>query len=258
MPLRRPSISAVIPMHNEAPYVVRCLSAVQEALAHASTDWEIVVVDDASTDETAAFVRARSEAEPRIRLVQNEKNLTLGGTLRVGFATATKDLIFYTDADLPFDAMLLAKAERLLRYLRADLFVAYRLDRTSEGLVRSIYSFFWNWLIRILLKVQVRDINFSFKLFRRAILPGLALKSNGSFIDAELVAKAWHKKYKVIQIGVDYFPRTIGVSKLSSLKTIKRMTGEMFRLRGEVLRGDPEAPTPVPPAESIVIHPTAL
>lgn len=241
----RPSISAVIPMHNEAPYVHRCLSAVVDAVRDVTSDFEVVVVDDASTDGTGDLVRAYGAKVPQVRCVVNEKNLTLGGTLRRGFDAATKDLVFYTDADLPFDVGLLAKAVRLLRFQEADLVVAYRFHRTEEGLLRAVYSFFYNSLVRCLLKVRVRDINFSFKLFRREILPSLALKSGGSFIDAEMVAKALHRGYRLIQFGVDYFPRSIGVSKLSSLKVIRRILGEFFALRHEVVHGDPKAPPPI-------------
>ncbi len=160
---------------------------------------------------------------PQVRCVTNGRNLTLGGTLRRGFEAATKDLVFYTDADLPFDVGLLTKAVRLLRFQEADLVVAYRFHRTEEGPLRALYSFFYNSLVRMLLKIRVRDVNFSFKLFRRDILPSLALKSDGSFIDAELVGKTLHRGYRMIQFGVDYFPRSIGVSKLSSLKVIRKI-----------------------------------
>src|SRR5262249_13978549 len=162
--------------------------------------------DDASTDGTGDLVRAFGERVPQVRCVRNETNLTLGGTLRQGFEAATKELVFYTDADLPFDVGLVAKAVRLLRFQEADLVVAFRFQRTDEGVIRTIYSFIYNWFIRLMLKVRVRDINFSFKLFRREILPSLALKSNGSFIDAEMVAKTIHRGYRLIQFGVDYFP----------------------------------------------------
>ncbi len=234
-----PSISAVIPMHNEAPYVPRCLDAVTAALAALTPDFEVVVVDDASNDGTGDLVRAYSQHEPRVRCVRNDINLTLGGTLRHGFGAATKDLVFYTDADLPFDLGLVEKAVRLLRFQEADLVVAYRFTRTEEGVLRTVYSFFYNSLVRILLKVRVRDINFSFKLFRRAILPDLELKSGGSFIDAELVAKTIHRGYRVIQFGVDYFPRSIGVSKLSSFRVIFRILREFLSLRGETVRRRP-------------------
>jgi glycosyltransferase involved in cell wall biosynthesis len=242
-----PSISAVIPMHNEAAYVARCLAAVTGELALVTDDWEVVVVDDASTDGTGDLVREWGRKDPRIRCVVNSVNLTLGGTLRNGFNAATKELVFYTDADLPFDLGLLAKAVRLLRFQRADLLVAWRFSRTDEGLRRTIYSFFWNNLVRFLLRVRVRDINFSFKLFHRDLLPHLDLKSTGSFIDAELVSKALHRGFHLIQFGVDYFPRNVGVSKLSSVRVIWRLLRECFALRSACVA---EQPRPLPPRES--------
>ncbi len=239
-----PSISAVIPMHNEAAYVARCLDAVTTELANVTDDWEVVVVDDASTDGTGALVRAWNGGDPRVRCVVNPVNLTLGGTLRNGFNAATKDLVFYTDADLPFDLGLLAKAVRLLRFQQADLLVAWRFSRTDEGLRRTIYSFFWNSFVRLLLHVRVRDINFSFKLFRRDLLPHLDLRSGGSFIDAELVSKALHRGFHMIQFGVDYFPRNVGVSKLSSVKVILRLVRECLSLRAECVK---HLPRPLPP-----------
>lgn len=243
--MHSPSISAVIPMHNEAPYVGRCLPAVVEAIRDVTDDFEVIVVDDASTDGTGDLVREYGKKTPQVRCVTNEKNLTLGGTLRRGFDASTKELVFYTDADLPFDVGLLTKAVRLLRFLEADMVAAYRFHRTEEGVRRTIYSFFYNWFIRLMIKVRVRDINFSFKLFRREILQSLALKSNGSFIDAEMVGKVIHRGYKFVQFGADYFPRTIGVSKLSSFKVIRRILSELFEHRHEVLHGDPKAPPPV-------------
>ena len=118
-------------MFNEAPYVERCIPAVLEAVRRVTDDFEVVIVDDASTDDTAARVRAVIQREPRVRLVQNKRNRTLGGTLRHGFNSATKDLIFYTDADLPFDLGLLDKAVRLLRFQEADLVCAWRFQRVA-------------------------------------------------------------------------------------------------------------------------------
>ena len=223
-------------MYNEAPYVGRCLPAVIEAVRAVTDDFEIIVVDDASTDDTAQRVRDFAAVEPAVRLVQNPQNLTLGGTLRAGFQAATKDLIFYTDADLPFDLGLLGKAIRLARFLEADLVAAYRFHRTEEGFIRTIYSCAYNWLCRVLLKVRIRDINFSFKLFKRSLLDEFELHSQGSFIDAELVAKTHHSGHRIIQFGVDYFPRGYGVSTLSSFKVIGRIISEFARLRRQSVR----------------------
>jgi glycosyltransferase involved in cell wall biosynthesis len=167
-------------------------------------------------------------------LVQHPENRKLGGAMKSGFSAATGDVVLYTDADLPFDMHDVHKAMRLLRYYDADVVSAYRFDRTGEGYVRTVYSFFYNMMVRILFGVRMRDINFAFKLCRSRIFEHVTLKSEGSFIDAELVVKAQKYGYSVIQFGVDYFPRTRGVSTLSSPSVIFKILREARTLRREI------------------------
>jgi hypothetical protein len=127
-----------------------------------------------------------------------------------------------------------AHAVRLLRYYEADVVSAYRHDRTGEGSARAIYTFFYNLLIRRLFGVRMRDINFAFKLARTRIFDHIELKSEGSFIDAELIISARKLGYEVIQFGVDYFPRTRGESTLASGAVIRKIVKEMFALRKEL------------------------
>ena len=154
--------------------------------------------------------------------------------MKTGFANCTGDLILYTDADLPFDMLEVRKAVRLLRYYEADIVSAYRFDRTGEGYVRTVYSAFYNGMVRLLFGVKMRDINFAFKLCRGSLFREFELKSEGSFIDAELVIRAKNLGKNVIQFGVDYFPRTRGVSTLSSPSVIRKILREMFSLRKEL------------------------
>ena len=100
---------------------------------------------------------------------------------------------------------------RLLRLYDCDLVSAYRFDRTGEGYTRAIYTFFYNLLIRTMFGVKARDINFAFKLLRRRVLDGIELRSEGSFIDAELIIRAIRSGFELQQFGVDYFPRTWAV-----------------------------------------------
>ena len=228
------SISIVFPMYNEEAYIHRAIRAAGAALAEITPDHEIIIVDDASTDRTGELADALARADPRIKVVHNERNRKLGGSVRAGYAAATKDLVLYTDADLPFDLQELGRAVRLLEYQQADVLAAYRFDRTSEGLVRTIYSICYNLLIRILFGLAVKDVNFSFKLFHRALLQKIDLKSEGSFIDAEFLIRARKARASLIQIGVDYFPRSRGVSTLSSPDVIVTILREMARLWGEL------------------------
>jgi hypothetical protein len=104
----------------------------------------------------------------------------------------------------------------------------------GEGSSRAVYTFFYNLLIRSLFGVRMRDINFAFKLCRREVFRQVSLKSEGSFIDAELIIRSRKLGFQVIQFGVDYFPRTRGTSTLSSLSVIRRILVEMFQLRREL------------------------
>ncbi len=229
-----PSISIVFPMYNEEAYIHRAIRAATAVLADVAPDHEIIIVDDASTDRTGTLADEMARADPRIKVVHNARNRKLGGSVRAGYAAATKDLVLYTDADLPFDLQELGRAVRLLEYQQADVLAAYRFDRTSEGLVRTVYSFVYNLLIRVLFGLAVKDVNFSFKLFHRSLLERFTLESEGSFIDAEFLVRARKAGASIIQIGVDYFPRSRGISTLSSPGVILAILREMARLWGEL------------------------
>lgn len=234
-------LSIFFPMWNEEAYIERAVGYAKEEceLLIASgeiLDYELIVVDDASTDLTPVMADEMAAANPHVRVVHHPVNRKLGGSMKTGFAAASGDLVLYSDADLPFDMAEVSRAVRLLRYYEADVVSAYRHDRTGEGSSRAIYTFFYNVLIRRLFGVRMRDINFAFKLCRTLIFEHVELKSEGSFIDAELIIRAKKRGYDVIQFGVDYFPRTRGASTLASLGVIRTILKEMFQLRKE-LRG---------------------
>lgn len=228
------SISVVFPMYNEEAYLQRAVEAAREVLEAIAPDHEIIIVDDASTDRTGELADALARADPRVRVLHNPRNRRLGGTLRAGYAAATKDLILYSDADLPFDFREVARGVRLLDYQQADVLAAYRFDRTSEGLLRTVYTLAYSALIRSLFQLRYRDVNFSFKLFRRSLLERVVLKSEGSFIDAEFLVRAKKAGASIIQIGVDYFPRSRGTSTLASPGVILGILVEMARLWREL------------------------
>jgi glycosyltransferase involved in cell wall biosynthesis len=232
--MARPSVSLVIPMFNEELNIEHAVAAAVEALTKYSDDYEIIVVDDASTDDSPALVARLAEENPRIRVLRHEKNRKLGGTLRTGFAAATKELVLYMDADLPFDPDVLGRAIRALEVTGADVIAGYRHDRTMEGPRRTIYSYVYNTLIGVLFGWPHRDINFSFKLLRRKVLQAIELKSEGSLIDAELIVKAKNRGFAIQQIGIDYFPRIRGTSHLSSPTVILKILRELMTLYPEM------------------------
>jgi len=246
--MARPSLSLFFPAWNEEDYVERAVTRATQVLSRLSDDWELIIVNDASTDRTKEIAQELARKNPRIKVVSHETNLKLGGAMKTGFTHSTKDIVVYSDMDLPFDLNELERALHLMEYLEADMICAFRFDRTSEGPKRIVYSFVYNTLIRGLFGVQIKDINFSFKVMHRRVLESIELKSEGSFIDAELVVKAIKKGFKVFQIGVDYFPRTRGISTLASPSVIAKMMRELVGLYSDVQHPtQPVRPVRLPP-----------
>jgi glycosyltransferase involved in cell wall biosynthesis len=232
--MRKPTISLVIPMFNEESNIEHAMHYAVDALSQHAADYEIIIVDDASTDQSPELVRRAIAGNPKIRLISHDFNQKLGASLKTGFSAAKMELILYMDADLPFDPEVLGRAVRALNLTRADVISGYRFDRTTEGVKRTIYTILYNWLIRILFQISIRDINFSFKLMRREVLEAVQLKSEGSLIDAELIVKARNRGFVIQQIGLDYFPRVMGTSHLSSPAVIVKIFRELFMLFGDM------------------------
>lgn len=238
-PERFALLSIFFPMWNEQEYIHRAIRASTEictALVAAGevADYELIIVDDASTDATGRLADEIAAADPHVRVVHHPVNRKLGGSIKSGFAAARGDVVLYTDADLPFEMIELVRAVRVLRTYEADVVSAYRLDRTGEGPRRAVYSFVYNALVQAMFGTRVRDINFAFKLCRRRVLDHVSPSSEGSFIDAELIIRAQRSGFEIVQIGVDYFPRTRGVSTLSSFGVIRTMLREMTALRADL------------------------
>ncbi len=237
-----PSLSVVLPAWNEAAGIEDTLHAVLRCGDHLveseELEWfELVVVDDASSDGTGALIATLAADDDRIRLLRHDVNTGLGGALISGFGAAKGSLVLYTDSDLPFDLSEVATALRVMREQRAHVVAAYRNSRRGEGPRRWCYSAIYNLLVRWALGLRVRDVNFAGKLLHRDVLDRVQLESTGSFIDAELLAKVDRSGFTIAQFGVDYRPRSHGVSTLSSMRVISTILSEMWRIAPTIRRG---------------------
>ncbi|MCB1250601.1 MAG: glycosyltransferase family 2 protein [Acidimicrobiales bacterium] len=233
-------LSFVVPAWNEEEMLERTVRAMRTAGERLVAsgwlgDFEMVIVDDASTDRTGAMLDALAADDPRVRPVHHERNRGLGGSIRSGFAASRGELVLYTDADLPFDLTVVERAVRLLDEYEVDIISMYRFDRTGEGPRRLVYSYVYNSMIQAMLGLRVRDVNFAGKLLRRCVLDEVDLRSEGSFIDVELLARAQRRGFELLQFGVDYFPRSRGVSTLSSGSVIVGILRELQALRTQLL-----------------------
>ncbi len=240
-PIRQdpPSLSIFLPMFNEEENIRPAIETAKETceamLSSAQIrSYEIIIVNDASSDGTGKIADELAATDPTVRVVHHPVNRKLGGAMKSGFAAASGELVLYSDADLPFDMNELMKAVRVQRLYDADIVSVYRHDRTTEGLLRAVYTHAYNGLLWLLFGLRIRDVNFSFKLCRRSIFDHITLASEGSFIDAELLIRAERLGYRIVQFGTDYFPRIRGTSTLASPGVIVKIVTEMRSLRREL------------------------
>ena len=227
-PMRLPSLSFVFPMYNEIGNIETCVAEALRVGRKITDNLEIVVVDDASTDGCGELADALARTHPELKVVHHARNRKLGGSLRTGFAVATKDWVLYIDSDLPIqmdDALLAIPLTQ-----NADMVIGNRQGR-AEGPKREVMSFVYNRLIRVLFGLSVRDVNFAFKLFRRSILERITLQSEGSFIDAELLIETHNAGYKIAEIPLRYYERVAGVSTLASGAVVVKILREMADYR---------------------------
>ncbi len=221
-------LSIVIPMRNEELCAEEAVIEALRVLHSLSFRHEVVVVNDHSSDGTVAVLERLAAANGRIRITHNHGKAGLGNALREGFQRASYGTILYTDADLPCKMDKLRVAIALMQEKGADIVTAYKITYGRCRMKRLVYSFVYNRIINILFRVKLRDINFSFKLFRKDKLVKLGFKSEGSFINAELFAKARRAGYNIVEFPVRYLPRTKGRSKLDNLGNIRKIFCEML------------------------------
>jgi glycosyltransferase involved in cell wall biosynthesis len=222
------NLSIVFPAHNEEDNINAAIDKARAVAMRLCTDYEIVVVNDGSTDRTAALVMAASEADPRVRLVTHEVNKGYGEALRTGFEAARLDLVFFTDADNQFD---LDEIEQFLHYIEAvDVVCGYRIER-QDPLIRRFFAKGWNVLVRALFYVPVRDIDCAFKLFRRTVFDRIDLESIGAMVNTELMVKVARSGASVVEVGVTHLPRTAGRPSGANPKVIGRAFVELWRMR---------------------------
>ena len=224
-----PRISIVFPMYNEEDNIRAAVEAAARVLEPLTGgNYEIIIVNDASTDRTGEMAEELAAADARIRPVHHQTNRTLGGAIRTGLTHSRGELVLYTDADLPCDLAYLNDAIPFLD--QADVVIGYR-THCHEGFKRWLYSKVYNLLTRWLLGLRVRDVNFAFKLFKREVVEAMELHAEGSFIDAEMLSEAQRHGFRIAEIPVVYQVRQAGQSTLARPQVIIRIFREMYHYR---------------------------
>jgi len=221
------SISLIIPAYNEASNIALTIEEAKRVMPEASNLWEVVVVDDGSTDQTSAIVQGFSRECKNIRLIHHEKNRGYGAALRTGFTNARYEYVVLFPADSQFE---LKQIRDFLRKIDgADVVVGVRRDR-KDNLARRINGLIFNLSVKILFGLNFNDIDCGFKLYKRNIFKNIKLTCNGALIDTEFLYKAKLDRLNVKQIDVIHKPRLHGYPTGGDLRVIFYAMRETIRL----------------------------
>jgi len=235
------SLSVVFPAYNEAENISKTIAEAVEYLSDRQICYEIIVVNDGSTDATKAIVTELAVQNPQIRLINHSHNLGYGSALRSGFDQATCEYIFLTDSDGQFtikdlDLFLpLIKEQDLEGKWRSRIVIGYRAKR-ADMFVRSLNAWLYHLFIQWVLGITAKDIDCAFKLFPRNIYQAVRpIKSNGALFSAEFLFKLQYLPINqpIIEIPVQHFPRQFGVATGANIRVILKMFWECWQLKKE-------------------------
>ena len=230
------SLSIFFPCHNEQDNIERVTQQALEVARGITPDFEILLINDGSTDDTARVADALAAEHPEVRAIHHPVNRGYGAALQTGFTEAAKNWVFYTDGDGQFD---ISEITKLLPLKSSSTIVsAYRAQR-SDSLLRKINGACWSMLVNLLLGIRVRDIDCAFKLFPSKLFLEIELHATGALIDAEILAKAVRRGYQIRQLPVSHYPRIAGTQSGASMKVILRAFKELFQLRNHIRRTSP-------------------
>ena len=229
-PVRFPypaSFSLCLPAYNEQDNIEDTLDAALAILPHVVADFEVVVVDDGSVDGTADRVARYARREPRVRLLRHEQNRGYGAAVTTALRAARGELVAFTDSDGQFS--LLDLPQLLTRFPGHDLVIGYRYRRADSRL-RLFNGWAWNWVVRLVLGVWVRDLDCAFKVFRRELLDQVRLTSTGATINAEILAQCFRRGARICETPVTHWPRYAGAPTGAALRVILKAFRDLPRM----------------------------
>jgi glycosyltransferase involved in cell wall biosynthesis len=227
-PARVSGLTLFFPAYNEEEIIEKTVREALRVAATVTDDYEVIVVDDGSSDGTVAAVEAVAASDPHVRVVRHDRNRGYGAALRTGFAQARKDYVFFSDADGQFD---LAELTKLVdQTANAPVVVGYRVKR-SDPPHRLFIAKTYNLIVRAIFGLRVRDIDCAFKLLRREVLSRVDLESNGAFISSELLIKLRRAGVPIVECGVNHYARTTGYSKGANFTVILKTIRDILKLK---------------------------
>ena len=224
-----PGLSVFFPAYNDGGTIASLVITAVKVAGSVTPDFEVIVVNDGSSDDTPQILDELARIYPdHVRIVHHPKNRGYGGALRSGFATATKEFIFYTDGDGQYDP---AEMTALLPKMTDDVdwVNGWKISR-SDPLHRIIIGRLYHHMVKLLFGLKVRDVDCDFRLMRRRIFDVVQLEKNSGVICLEMMKKFQDAGFRVAEHPVHHYHRSYGKSQFFNFRRIFRTAIDVLKL----------------------------
>lgn len=226
------SLSIFFPAYNEEGNITTTIIDARNAAQQVSREYEIIVVNDGSTDRTVEVVKELQRLDNRIRLISHKKNKGYGAAVKTGLAACKKEWIFFTDSDGQFHY------DELARFVEStengDMIIGYRrkrMDPFHRVFVAQVLLKIWNFL---LFGLTIRDVDCAYKLFKKEVRDSIKLETESAITVTELLVKAKALGYRIVQLPVTHYARKFGEQTGGNWRVIAKAAKESFQLRRKI------------------------
>lgn len=228
------SISVVLPAHNEEDNIEKTVLDCLVYLEKKFTLFELVVVNDGSSDKTKQVVEKISSENPNVKLINHEINKGYGSALRSGFEASNKEYIFFMDSDGQFDINDLDVLLENFSEKNSEAIIGYRKKR-SDSFIRKLNQYLYHQYIRLFFGLNVKDIDCAFKFFPMDAYNKIKpLRSDGALFSAEMLIKFKNSGVQFKEVSVNHYTRKFGDSSGANINVIIKMFIESWKYRKEL------------------------
>ncbi len=226
------SLSVVLPAYNEEKNIRKTVLQAASYFENSVADYEIIVVNDGSSDKTGDIVSGLAHDYPRVSLVNHPRNQGYGAALRSGFEKASLEYIFLMDSDGQFD---IRELDNFFPFVESSVAVVGYRKKRADSFIRTFNAWLYHAYIWIIFGLNVKDIDCAFKIFPRVAYEKIKpVKSGGALFSAELLIKLIRSGVRIREIPVSHYPRLFGQQTGANLRVILRMFKECWKLRHDI------------------------